>query len=255
MVSPRRVLPAYKAWGGFGGTDLMAWTRVDAGKSGVSSIALTVAIALPFVSLSFAGLSIEARAQTVTIDTAVVVSTTVNAGETLIVEDSGSIIVPVVVPAADAVVGSGAGARTIVNSGTITSTGNGLSGTAISFEDGGASLTLTNSGFITSLKDIGVDVLTLTDLNNSGTITAFGRAIDAGTIGNLTNSGTVKASVGIHVDTDIGSLVNSGAITGTAGHGISSLPPEVLLAAWSTVAPSQATLFLRASFSEVQFPA
>lgn len=192
----------------------MAWTRVDAGKSGVSSISLTVAIALPFM-----GLSIEAQAQTVTIDTAVVIPTTVNAGETLIVEDSGSIIVP----AADAVVGSGAGARTIVNSGTITSTGNLLSGTAISFEAGGASLTLTNSGSITSLNDIGVDVLTLTDLNNSGTITAFSRAIDAGTIGNLTNSGTVKASVGIHVDTDIGSLVNSGAITGTAGHGISSL--------------------------------
>lgn len=195
----------------------MAWTRVDAGKSGVSSIALTVAIALPFMGLPFVGLSIEAQAQTVTIDTAVVVPTTVNPGWTLIVEDTGSIIVPGV----DAVVGSGAG--TIVNSGTITSTGNVLSGTAISFEAGGASLTLTNSGFITSLQDTGVDVLTLTDLNNSGTITAFSRAIDAGTIGNLTNSGTVKASVGIHVDTDIGSLVNSGAITGTAGHGISSL--------------------------------
>ncbi|GAB5510304.1 MAG: hypothetical protein Rhims3KO_17050 [Hyphomicrobiales bacterium] len=191
----------------------MAWTRVDAGKSGVSSISLTVAIALPFM-----GLSIEAQAQTVTIDTAVVIPTTVNAGETLIVEDSGSIIVP----AADAVVGSGAGARTIVNSGTITSTGNLLSGTAISFEAGGASLTLTNSGSITSLNDIGVDVLTLTDLNNSGTITAARAAIDAGTIGNLTNSGTVTGHLGIQVDTDIGSLVNSGAITGTGGHGISS---------------------------------
>lgn len=190
----------------------MAWTRVDAGKNGVSSIALTVAIALPFI-----GLSIEAQAQTVTIDTAVVVPTTVNAGETLIVEDSGSIIVPGV--GNNAVVGTTAGARTVNNSGTITATGAFASADGIFFEDAGGSLTLTNSGLITSPNNQGVDVTTLTDLNNSGTITAS-QAVRANAIVSLTNSGTMTGATAIISNTDIGSLVNSGVITGTASTGL-----------------------------------
>jgi uncharacterized protein with beta-barrel porin domain len=121
-----------------------------------------------------------------------------------------------------AILGGASKAYTLVNTGTISGTGD--SGTGVNLQDGG---TITNQGTLATIYggNVGVSIVGPGTVTNAGTITAHNdTAVQLNNGGLVTNEGTLATihggDFGVYVRGGTGTVINYGTITGPGNTGV-----------------------------------
>ncbi len=196
----------------------------------VSRVVVAAFLAAPFL---FAG---SARAQT-TVNPVQTTTFTLDPAQNSIVFGAGTNIDTTATVGTTAVFGGSGATWTVANQGN-------LSGAAIGVELIRIGSSLTNSGTISGVSTIGVQLsnggtivnqqsgniiggidgiqATSATVTNAGTVTAGSNGIGVQLIGAnnvVTNTGTISGGVGIEIDAPGGTVTNSGTISGSGGAG------------------------------------